>query len=205
MIRHYKDETGEFEVDMKKVAKFAQLMGYKMPVPKDPLDILASELSRAARDEIGHDKETGRPFRVNHAYPVKHGGQTSFFWVDIDEAPRKVISKAFNLRREQMVGDGLQLSYDQDRWNSKNPDEAQIELDFDFGFDIELRTQKMKSPKINHLTFSTEQRRRHLQFRSAALASNPTPALCRPFSHPCSGRGCQAHAQGLRPLSPCPQ
>lgn len=139
LIRHYKDETGEFEVDMKKVAKFAQLMGYKMPVPKDPLDILASELSRAARDEIDHDKETGRPFRVNHAYPVKHGGQTSFFWVDIDEAPRKVISKAFNLRREQMVGDGLQLSYDQDRWNSKNPDEAKIELDFDFGFDIELR------------------------------------------------------------------
>lgn len=139
IIRHYKEETGELQIDMKNVAKFAQLMGYEMPKPRDPLDILASDLARAARDEIEHDKETGRPFRKNHAFPVKQGGQTSFFWVDIDEAPRKVIVKAFNLRREQMVGDGLQLSYDQDRWNSKHPDEEQIQLDFDFGFDIELR------------------------------------------------------------------
>ncbi|WP_223814147.1 hypothetical protein [Roseicitreum antarcticum] len=43
LIRHYKDETGEIQVDMKKVAKFAQLMGWDMPVPKDPLDVLAQE------------------------------------------------------------------------------------------------------------------------------------------------------------------
>ena len=139
IIRHYKEETGEFQVDMRKVAKFAQLMGYKLPTPRDPLDILASDLARAARDEIDHDKETGRPFRVNHAYPVTQGGQTSFFWVNIDEAPRPVIVKAFNLRREQMVGDGLQLSYDQDRWNAQHKEEEEIQLDFDFGFDIELR------------------------------------------------------------------
>ena len=27
LIRHYKDETGEIQVDMKKVAKFAELKG----------------------------------------------------------------------------------------------------------------------------------------------------------------------------------
>lgn len=59
LIRHYKDETGEIQVDMRKVAKFAELMGREMPVPKDPLDILTQELSRAARDEIKHDEETG--------------------------------------------------------------------------------------------------------------------------------------------------
>lgn len=139
LIRHYKDETGEFEVDMRKVAKFAELIGWEMPKPKDPLDILAQELARAARDEIKHDKETGRPYRVNHAVPQKQGQQTLFVWVDIDEAPRNVMLKSLNLRREQMVGDGLQLSYDADHWNSLHPGEEKIQLEMDLSFDIELR------------------------------------------------------------------
>ncbi|CUI01116.1 hypothetical protein [Leisingera aquaemixtae] len=139
LIRHYKDETGEIEVDMKKVAKFAQLVGWKMPVPKDPLDILAQELARAARDEIKHDKDTGRPYRVNHAVPQKQGQQTVFVWVDIDEAPRNVMVKSLNLRREQMIGDGLQLTYDADHWNALHPKENQIQLEMDLSFDIEIR------------------------------------------------------------------
>lgn len=139
LIRHYKDETGEIQVDMKKVAKFAELMGWKMPTPKDPLDVLAQELSRAARDEIKHDDETGRPYRVNHAVPVKQGQQSLFVWIDIDEAPRPMMVKSLNLRREQMIGDGLQISYDEDRWNARNPDEERIQTEFDFTFDIELR------------------------------------------------------------------
>lgn len=139
LIRHYKAETGEFEVDMKKVAKFAELMGWPMPQPKDPLDILAQELSRAARDEIEHNSSTGRPYRVNHAIPQKHGDQTLFVWVDICEAPRGKMLKSLNLRREQMVGDGLQLSYDADHWNSLHPTEEKIQLEMDLSFDIELR------------------------------------------------------------------
>ena len=139
LIRHYKDETGEIQVDMKKVANFVKLMGYKMPVPKDPLDMLAQELSRAARDEIDHDEQTGRPFRVNHSVPIKQGQQSLFVWIDINEAPRTMMLKSFNLRREQMVGDGLQLSYDEDHWNAHNPDKEKIQMSFDFGFDIELR------------------------------------------------------------------
>lgn len=139
LIRHYRDETGEVEVDMKKVARFAELMGWKMPVPKDPLDILAQELSRAAREEIEYNKETGRPYRVNHAIAQKQGDQTIFLWVDINEAPRNVMLKSLNLRREQMVGDGLQLSYDADHWNSLHPTEEQIQLEMDLSFDIELR------------------------------------------------------------------
>lgn len=139
LIRHYREETGEIQVDMKKVAKFAEIMGWKMPVPKDPLDILAQELSRAARDEIEYNKETGRPYRVNHAVTQKQGKQTVFVWVDINEAPRNVMLKSLNLRREQMVGDGLQLSYDADHWNSLHPAEVQIQIEMDLGFDIEIR------------------------------------------------------------------
>ena len=49
------------------------------------------------------------------------------------------MQKSLNLRREQMVGDGLQLSCDADRWNSRHVDETQIEIEFAFAFDIELR------------------------------------------------------------------
>lgn len=139
LIRHYRDETGETEVDMKKVARFAALMGWKMPTPKDPLDILAQELSRAARDEMEYDRDTGRPYRVNHAIAQKQGTQTVFVWVDINEAPRSVMLRSLNLRREQMVGDGLQLTYDADHWNSQHQDEDKLQLEMDLSFDIELR------------------------------------------------------------------
>ena len=139
LIRHYKDETGEFEVDMKKVARFAELKGWKMPVPKDPIDVLAQELSRAARDEVDYNDETGRPYRVNHAVIQKQGQQSFFVWVDINSAPRSIMLKSFNLRREQMVGDGTQLSYDQDHWNSIHPEEEPIQLEMDLTLDVEIR------------------------------------------------------------------
>ncbi len=138
MIRLYKDETGALEVDMKKVALFAQEKGWPMAEPKDPVDLLAKELARAAREETRPDEVTGRPYRVNHAVPAP-GGQFKF-WVDIDEKPpRKQMLKSLYNRREQMVGDGLQLTYDADHWNSINPAEEPIQIELDLAFDVELR------------------------------------------------------------------
>ena len=42
-------------------------------------------------------------------------------------------------RREQMVSDGLNLTFDVDHWNSVNPTEVPIELPMDFTLDIEIR------------------------------------------------------------------
>ncbi len=138
MIRLYKDETGELEVDLKKVALFAKDKGWPMAEPKDPVDLLAKELARAAREETRHDDATGRPYRANHAVPGP-GGQFTF-WVDIDEKPsRKHMLKSLMNRREQMVGDGLQLTYDAEHWSSINPAEEPIQIELDFTFDIELR------------------------------------------------------------------
>lgn len=38
-----------------------------------------------------------------------------------------------------MVGDGLQLDYDKDHWNSLNPTEEKIQIELDLSFDVELR------------------------------------------------------------------
>ena len=135
IIRLYKSETGETEVDMHKVAEFATKMGVPLPKPSNPVDLLAAEFARAAREETKIDKTTGQPYRVNHAIPV---GQTTF-WIDIDEAPREPMLKSLINQREQMVGDGLQLTLDADHWNSIHQNEEPIQLPLDFTEDIQWR------------------------------------------------------------------
>ncbi len=139
LIRYYKDKTGKTEVDMKEVARFAASMGWKLPTPKDPLDRLAEEFTQAARDEIRHDQTTGKPYRANHAVPVTQGKVQYHLWIDIDEAPRKLIYKSLVMRREQMVGDGVQLTLDAHHWNNINPEKEPIQIPLDFTEDVEWR------------------------------------------------------------------
>ena len=139
IIRQYKDETGEKEVDMHKVARFAARRGWDLPTPADPLDLLAKEFARAARQEVRYDKETGQPYRVNHAIPAQGPKGQLKLWIDIDEAPRKPMVKSLVNRREQMVGDGLQLTLDAEHWNRIHSEEEPIIMPLDFTDDVEWR------------------------------------------------------------------
>lgn len=142
LIRVYRDETGETEIDMRKVAEFAVRKGWPLPQPADPLDALAKLFSDAARLEIRHDIRTGNPYRANHAVPRRAvSGQMSFSWVDIDDPKTTPINMRASLvsRREQMVDDGLQLTFDMEHWNSIRPEEEHIDLPMDLTFDVELR------------------------------------------------------------------
>jgi hypothetical protein len=139
LIRSFKDETGKREVDMKDVAKWAVSKGWPLPTPRNPLDMLAQTFAEAAREETRRDKKTGRAYRANHSYSVTQGGQQLHLWIDIDEAERGPFLKSAVTRREQMVGDGLQLTLDIMHWNSINPEKEPIELPMDLTFDIELR------------------------------------------------------------------
>ena len=139
LIRYYKQTTGKTEIEMREVAKLAVRMGWKFPKPKDPLDQLTKQFTKAARDEIRYDKKTGKPYRANHALQTNHGQTQLTLWVDIDEAPRKQIYKSLIMRREQMVGDGLQLTLDADHWNNVNLDKEPINIPMDFTDDIEWR------------------------------------------------------------------
>ena len=65
----------------------------------------------------------------------------SFSWVDMDDPNTKPNSMRASLvmRREQMVDDGLQLTFDMEHWNRIRPESEHIELPMDLTFDIELR------------------------------------------------------------------
>lgn len=140
LIRHYKDATGEQEIDMHKVAMFARDKGWPMPTPPSPIDLLAKRFTEAARDEVGYDEKTGQPYRRYHAIPVSNGDQLNLFvYVDIEDATRKQMHKSCVNRREQMVSDGLQLTLDLDHWNRINSAEEPIALPMDLTLDIEIR------------------------------------------------------------------
>lgn len=139
ITRKYKDETGEKEVDTHKVAEYAKKLGWPMPKPKSPIDLLAREISGALREEIRTDKKTGKPYRANHAYQTNLFGETVTRWIDIDEAPRTPMLKSVVNRREQVVGDMVQLSLDVDHWNSINSKDEPIVVQTDFTEDVEWR------------------------------------------------------------------
>lgn len=142
MIRWYRHETKKSGVDMHDVARFALSKGWKLAPPPDPIDRIAHDLARAARQEIRHDEKTGKPYRANFAYPVSQGKSKpqQTLWGDIDEdAPRAFFLKSVVKRREGMVDDGVQLSLDLDHWNSIHLTEKPIELPWDLTDDINWR------------------------------------------------------------------
>lgn len=138
-IRLYREHAGSQSVDMHDVAKFAAERGWPLPKPKSALDRLAEQFSGAAREEFRKDQFTGRPYRANLAVTTWHGKEQLTLWTDIDEAPRDIAHKAFRQRREQMVGDAVQLSFDVEHWNRVNPSDEAIPMEMDFTDDVEWR------------------------------------------------------------------
>lgn len=141
VFRLYRDETGENELDMHKVVAFAKKrLRYKLPKAPSPEDLAAKEFSAAARVQMRHDPDTNQPYRANHAYSALINGKQGKLWFDIDGvAPRPKMVKAAGERREQMVGDGLQLTLDLDHWNRIHPEEEPIVPDMDFTDEIQWR------------------------------------------------------------------
>lgn len=139
IIKLYKQHTGETSVDMHKVAEFAAERGWPLPKPKSAIDRLAEQFSAAAREEIRRDEVTGRPYRANLAVTMYFNGGQQTLWTDIDDAPRRLAHRSFVQRREQMVGDALQLTFDVMHWNRVNASEEPIVMPLDFTDDVDWR------------------------------------------------------------------
>lgn len=140
IIALYRVTSGETELDPRKMAEFAVKNGVDLPKPKHPLELLAREISAAAREELRRDEKTNRPYRAYHSLPIAHpDGQVSFVFVDIEDATRPQMHRSLTKRREQMVGDAVHLIYDADRWNSQHLDLEPIQMEMDFGPDVEWR------------------------------------------------------------------
>ena len=111
----------------------------------DPYDVLAGQMAQALRDEYKTDSK-GRRYRANHAARITKAGVQYTFWGVMGFASHEHMERAFAWRREQIVGDNVQLKIDVDVYNDmirgKHPE---IQLVLDYTEDVAER-QVMKIP-----------------------------------------------------------
>lgn len=141
IVRQYMQETGKTEFDTRTVAKWAAGKNLIPPLqPIDPVDQEAKAFARAMREDVRRDKKTKRPYRTFHAVrvPSEDGRGQMTLWFNIDDnPPRKRMHRSLMQRREQIVGDATQLTFDADHWNDANPKEDPIQIPLDFTDDVE--------------------------------------------------------------------
>jgi hypothetical protein len=134
----YEKELGYIPASLRDALKWGVAQGMiETPIP-DPYDKLVEDMSRALREEYATDR-LGRRYRVNHAVRVTKGGIQLTMWAIIGNAPRAHMQKAFIQRREQIVGDCVQLSTDVEVYNDINKEQPPIPMLFDFRDDIAER------------------------------------------------------------------
>jgi hypothetical protein len=142
MIEKWKEATGNSDIDMEAVAEFAHTKhGWKLPPPLSGKARLAKQFSRSARQKTEHDGQSGRPYRVYHAFPKDGDAQGRMIWFNIDDdrVTSDRMRKSAVMRREQMVGDAVQLTLDLDHWNRSHPDTEPINLPNDLQPDVDWR------------------------------------------------------------------
>jgi hypothetical protein len=138
VVGWYTQVTGETQIDSHKVSDWLLARGYEPPKPREPRDILAHEISRALGAEHRRSTETGRSYRAFHAFATKTAsGEQLTFWVDIEDATRKQMHISLNQRREQAVGEAVQMTVDANEWSRRNPDQLPLQVQLDFGPDVE--------------------------------------------------------------------
>lgn len=134
----YEAENGSVPATAREAVAWGVSRGMIELPEVDPLDKLASDMSTALREEYATDKD-GRRYRVNHAVRVTKGGVQYTFWAMMKDAPREHMQKAFIQRREQIVGDCVQLDTDVGAYNALHENQQPIQMLFDFREDIEER------------------------------------------------------------------
>lgn len=136
--RLFEESHDKAPASAREVVAWGVAQGLLYPPTIDPLDVLAGDMARALREQYATD-EQGRRYRVNHAVRVTRGSVQHTMWGMLGEVGRPFMEQAFYQRREQIVGDCVQLRVDVDVFNDKNAEEEPIPLVLDFTDDVEER------------------------------------------------------------------
>lgn len=135
--RIYEHERDHAPASAREVVTWAVREG-KLALPKiDPLDVLASQMASALREEYATDAQ-GNRYRVNHAVRITKSGVQTTFWGILGYAHSGHMRMSFTQRREQIVGDCLQLQNDVDAYNNLYPKER-VQLELNFAEDVAER------------------------------------------------------------------
>jgi hypothetical protein len=143
---HYEANKNHQPTSSREAVEWAVKEGL-LEIPEiDPYDVLAGQMSNALRDEYRTDNK-GRRYRVNHAVRVTSAGAQQTFWGVMGFASHDHMERAFTQRREQIVGDNLQLKTDVDVYNDMNRgNRPAIQLVLDYTDDVAERETMMNAP-----------------------------------------------------------
>jgi hypothetical protein len=135
----FEKERGHAPTGTSEAVRWAVSKGL-LDLPRiDPFEVLAGQMASALRDEMATDEE-GRRYRVNHAVRISKGGVQQTMWAEMGYAPHEHMEMAFAQRREQIIGDCVQLKIDVDAYNRMNRGERpEIQLVLDFTDDVAER------------------------------------------------------------------
>ena len=134
----YEEDHGHIPATARDAVTWGVEMGMMSLPDIDPYDRLSGDMAKALREEYAIDL-LGRRYRKNHAVRVTKAGVQFTIWAVLRNAPIKHMQKAFIQRREQIVGDCVQLATDVEAYNDMNIGQPPIQMLFDFRDDIEER------------------------------------------------------------------
>lgn len=142
--RHRQEVRDDGLVDPQEIAQWAYRNGLHKPNPKTVIDIIAADIAQMFREEYRVDRH-GRRYRAKHAVTRKQNGQTLSLWGDLDDpnAPHSHFLKSFAQRRQQIVGDCVQLKTDADVYNEKRKPAEPIQVVLDFTLDVAELQQRL--------------------------------------------------------------
>ncbi|RPD90496.1 hypothetical protein EGK75_01210 [Neisseria weixii] len=119
-------------VDVQDLAGWALDQGLYKPNMRDEIQLVASTFSRYFREEHRIDAK-GRSYRAKHAVRESVNGKQLTLWADLDDpnVSEEHFRKAFSQRRQQIVGDCVQLKTDVDVCNDKKGSDIPLSLNFE--------------------------------------------------------------------------
>jgi len=123
----------------KEACRWAVMEGLLELPDVDRYDILAAQMANALREETAVNDQ-GQRYRVNHAVRIMKNGVQQTMWAEMGYAPHAHMERAFTQRREQIIGDCVQLKVDVDTYNRLKPStHPNIQLVLDFTEDVAER------------------------------------------------------------------
>ena len=144
-IERFKREVSdEALIDPHELAEWAYRNGLHKPSARTVIDAIASDIAQVFREEYRTDRH-GRRYRAKHAVKAQSGDRTMALWADMDdtEVPRSHFVRSFAQRRQQIVGECVQLKTDVDVYNDARNVGEPINMVLDFTNDVEeMQLQK---------------------------------------------------------------
>lgn len=135
-IRDFREKEKR-DLSSDEIATMLEDIGWPMPKPKTPHEMLAKQVAEAQGEETVYDEVLQEHVARNICYTTEVAGKQTTLWTDLDRATRRKMEGHKTILRDQSVGDVYQGTLKCMRWSRLHPDQPELKFEADFTPDIE--------------------------------------------------------------------